>query len=307
MKALLIHNLQAGQRDRRREVAAAASRLSSAGWQVELASTTRIEEGERLCRMAVENGVDSVVVAGGDGSLNVAIQALADPNPEVQRPALGVLPCGTGNVWAREMHVPLDIPGATDVLLSGETARVDLGEANGRYFLCVASVGFDASVTRGIDQRAKRRLGMLAYVIAAAAEALRLRGEEVIISADGKASRQRVLMVLANNTRLYGGGIQMAPNALADDGLLDVRVFRGHGLAAAARHAINVLLVRQLRDPAMDFFQCSSVSLESLASLPVQLDGDYFGTTPVTFRAVPRAVRVIIPPGRHPQFRAIQR
>jgi len=297
VKALLIHNLSSGQHDRRDEIASAISRLTSAGWDVDLFATHEIHEVEPRVRQAVAEGVDTVVIAGGDGTLNAAVQALAR-----QRAALGVIPVGTTNVWAREMRVPLDVRGATQVLVDGETARVDLGEANGRYFLFVAGIGFDASVTRCVDPKTKRRLGMIAYIIAAATEALKLRGEEVVIACNGETTRQRALMVVATNTRIYGGVLAMAPEAYADDGLLDVWVFRGRGLLAALRHTFNVILGLHRRDPEARYFQTSAVTVDSKSRLPVQLDGDYFGTTPVNIRVAPGALRVLVPSGHHPQL-----
>ena len=173
MKALLIHNLRAGQRDRRGELEQAASRLIEAGWDLEL-GTGDDDVREHRLREAVAAGIEAVVVAGGDGSLNHTVQLLAGTDT-----ALGVLPLGTANVWAREIGIPLDIRRATDVLLHGETLRIDLGQANGRYFIAIAGVGFDASVTRMVRPATKRRLGMFAYIVAGVAEAMRLRGQEL--------------------------------------------------------------------------------------------------------------------------------
>ena len=298
MRALVVYNPMAGQRDRSSEVRAAAGRLASAGWKVDLVSSTSARELEKAARDAVLAGMDMVVAAGGDGTLNLAVQSLAN-----QRTVLGVLPVGTTNVWARELGIPSDPKRAADLLLKGEVARTDLGMANGRYFLFVAGVGFDASVTRAVGARAKRRLGMLAYVVAAGVEALKLRGVEATLSADGLLSRERVLMVVASNIRLYGGVLHMAPQAFADDGLLDVWVFRGRGILAGAVHTASVLLGRHGRDPGARFYRCSNLSISARGSLPVQLDGDYVGTTPVTVRVVPRALRVVVPPGPHPLFR----
>ncbi len=285
-------------RNRGGEIAEAMANLMAAGWKVEMATASAPEEVERLARMAVERGDDAVVVAGGDGTLSATVQALAH-----QPTALGVLPIGTTNVWAREMGIPLNVAAATRVLLTGKLARIDLGQANHRYFLFIASAGFDASVTRGVDPRAKRHLGALAYILSAVSEGLRLRGEETTIVADGSVSRQRVLMVAANNIRLYGGVVMMSPEAYADDGLLDVWVFRGRGLFAAMFHVVNVLLGRHPKDLGTDYHRCAKVVIQSRRPLPVQLDGDYFDVTPMAFHAVPGALRVIIPQGPHPQLR----
>ncbi len=298
MRALLIHNLRSGQRDRREEIAEAARRMSSAGWRIETVASPHIRELEQAARSGVGSDVDLVVVAGGDGTLNLAIQALAH-----RRTALGIIPIGTTNVWAREMGIPMDVSRATDLLLTGNVVRADLGIANGRYFLFVAGVGFDASVTRDLNPMAKRKLGMLAYVIAACAEALKLRGVETTIVADGLEARHRALMVVASNIRLYGGVLNMAPQAFADDGLLDVWVFRGRGLLAGVAHAMQVLLGRHSRDPGAVFYRCSRLSIQSRSPLPVQLDGDYVGTTPVNLRVAAGALRVLIPSGHHPLLR----
>ena len=298
MKALLIHNPRAGQRDHRKEVAAAASRLAAANWDLDVVTSDSTIELQQAVQDAVAAGVEVVIAAGGDGTLNVAIQSLANRSA-----ILGVLPIGTTNVWAREVGIPLDARRATDLLLTSEVARADLGVANGRYFLFVAGVGFDASVTRNIDPAAKRRLGIAAYVIAAGVEALKLRGVEATIVADGLTSRERVLMVVASNIRLYGGVLNMAPQAFADDGLLDVWTFRGRGVLAGAVHTASVLLGRHGRDPGARFYRCSTLSISARRPLPVQLDGDYVGTTPVTLRVVSRALRVLVPPGPHRLFR----
>ncbi|HEX2988019.1 MAG TPA: diacylglycerol kinase family protein [Chloroflexota bacterium] len=294
MRALLIHNTRSGQRDRDGEVAAAVQRLVSAGWKLDVVSSASAAELESQARRAVDAGVDMVIAAGGDGTLNLAIQALA-----YRRAVLGVLPTGTTNVWAQELGIPTDIPAATQLLLSGCTARVDLGRADGRYFLFVAGIGFDASVTREISPAAKRKLGKLAYVVAAIVQAAKLRGTEATIVADGKVSRQRVLMVVASNTRLYGGVLNMAPEAFVDDGLLDFWVFRGRGLMAAAVHALTILVGRHYQDPGARYYRSASLTVISRGSLPVQLDGDYYGVTPVTISVAPEALRVVVPPGHH--------
>lgn len=298
MRALLVHNNFAGQRERKAEIQAAASRFAAAGWQVETVMPSDPTELEQLFRSAVADGFGSLVVSGGDGTVNQAIQALARSDT-----ALGVIPTGTGNVWAKEVGTPLDVLSAADALIAGRRARVDLGRANGRYFLTIAGVGFDARVTRVLEPKAKRRLGLAAYVMAGVAEALRLRGEDVTIALDGAQSRSRILMVSVSNSRLYGGVLKIAPDAYLDDGLLDVLVFRGRGLLETARHTGNTVLGRHRGDPEVDSHQVSRIRVEAKNPLPVQLDGDYFCTTPVLIRVVPRALRVILPPGPHPQLK----
>jgi diacylglycerol kinase (ATP) len=294
MKTLLIHNVRSGNQDRTGEVTAAAKRLSSAGWEVDLVSSDDIDVLSDAVRKAVAAGVEAVVVAGGDGTLNLAVQTLAH-----QQAVLGVLPCGTANAWAREFGIPINVAKATDVLLNGETVQVDLGMANERYFLFIASIGFDALVVRGMDSGTKRRLGKAAYIIAGLAKASEMRGEEVTISDGNRTLKQRVLMVAVSNLRQYGGVAEIAPRALVDDGLLDVTVFRGQGILAAIRHALRVLLRMHAGNTEADVFRTTQIQVEAKNDLPVELDGDYFGTTPVTICVAPGALRTIVPAGIH--------
>lgn len=298
MRAILIENRRSGQRVRTEEIRTAVSRLSSAGWQIDVHGATEVRQVEELAREAVAADVDILIVAGGDGTLNLAVQALAG-----RRTALGVIPTGTTNVWAREMQIPLQVSAATEVLLTGETVSMDVGRVNGRYFLLVAGIGFDGSVTRTVHSGTKRKLGVLAYLIAGVAAALKLRGEEVTIATRDAVWRERILMLLANNVRLYGGVVQMVPNACADDGLLDILVFRGRGLRAGLRQLLLVLVGMHRRDPDVRFFQATEISVNARRNLAVQLDGDYCGTTPVTIRVEPGALRAVIPRGPHPLLR----
>jgi YegS/Rv2252/BmrU family lipid kinase len=134
--------------------------LHDAGWEIELQLTKEAGNASLLARQAVMQKVDVVIVAGGDGIINEVIQELAGSET-----ALGVLPFGTVNVWAREMNIPLDVNGAREVLLNGEKLRVDLGKVNDRYFLLMAGIGFDADVTHAVEKKPIKRLGVLGYLL----------------------------------------------------------------------------------------------------------------------------------------------
>ncbi|HYU72724.1 MAG TPA: diacylglycerol kinase family protein [Ktedonobacteraceae bacterium] len=115
--------------------------LRHSGWKVDLRLTEAAGDGRRLAREAVEQEAEVVIAAGGDGTINEVIQELAGSET-----ALGVLPIGTVNVWAREMGIPLESVGAREVLLHGETRRIDLGRINDRFFLLMVGIGFDGEV-----------------------------------------------------------------------------------------------------------------------------------------------------------------
>src|SRR6266702_4297217 len=137
--------------------------LRNAGWKVELQVTVAPGDASRMTREAVDRHTEVVIVAGGDGTINEVIQELAGSET-----ALGVLPTGTANVWARDTNIPLDYAGAREVLVHGKTRQIDLGHVNGRYFLLMAGIGFDGEVTLAIEKKPIKRLGAVAYLLVGA-------------------------------------------------------------------------------------------------------------------------------------------
>jgi diacylglycerol kinase (ATP) len=127
--------------------------LRKQGWKAEIWYTQTAGDGEKLARKAVKQQVNLVIAAGGDGTINEIIQGLAGSET-----ALGILPSGTVNVWARELGIPLDDTGACNVLVHGQTRRIDLGCVNGRYFLLMAGIGFDGEVTQAVEGKPLKRL-----------------------------------------------------------------------------------------------------------------------------------------------------
>src|SRR5947209_17593376 len=134
--------------------------LRNQGWKAELWYTQSAGNGEQLARKAVKQQVNLVIAAGGDGTINEIIQGLAGSET-----ALGVLPSGTVNVWAREMGIPLDGTRARDILVHGQTRRVDLGCVNGRYFLMMVGIGLDGTITEAVEKKHLKRLGILGYFL----------------------------------------------------------------------------------------------------------------------------------------------
>ncbi len=271
--------------------------LRREGWQVEIGCTDRAGHATELARAAVERGCDMVVAAGGDGTVNEVVQALAGTQA-----TLGVVPLGTGNVWAHEVGIPLDPPAAIRVLLEGRVRRVDLGMAGDRYFLLMAGVGYDAVVAQSTASSAKRRLGILAYVFRGAGVAFSYRGRRVVLDVDGVQRQYRALLVVIGNTRRYGGQVSLTPEARIDDGLLDVCVFRGVGLLHAAWYVLQVLIGRHTHDPGVAYFRARRMMVRSEPPQLVQVDGDTIGETPMGFLVRNRFLKVIVPNFERPDL-----
>ena len=177
MRVLLLYNASAGARTSHRRLPAAIAVLEQAGWQVESTATNTPEHAETLARTAAAAGFDIVAAAGGDGTINVVANGLAMADPDEPAAALGILPAGTGNVLARDLGLPVPVPGVLDMLpeaahllVRSRSMAVDLGRvinaAGQRIFVCWAGVGLDAAITAQVAANpvAKQWLGALAFV-----------------------------------------------------------------------------------------------------------------------------------------------
>lgn len=294
MRAVAIYNPAAGRRDAHEALEGALTYLVSHGWDVTLETSLGRGDTTTYARAAVEAGSDAVVVVGGDGSINEAIQALAGSST-----ALAVLPGGTGNVWAREVGLPLnDLPAAARAMVDGQVRTVDLGMAGDRYFLMWAGVGFDATLVRDMEEtqaELKRRFGMAAFVLRGAAVALSFMGSRLVYHVDGRRLRRRTIMAVLSNGSLYAAYLRLAPNARLDDGLLDLYIFKGRDALATGRHFVGLVAGQHLRDPEVEYYRLQRLAVHGGGGLPVHTDGESAGRTPMEFRVAPAALHVIVP------------
>jgi len=288
---MVIFNPAAGQAEALvRDLNAAADVWRAHGWQVLLRPTAAAGDGSRLAREAAEQGYDLVVAAGGDGTINEVVNGLAGTAT-----ALATLPLGTMNVWARELKLPLQPLPAAEAMLAWKVRPIDLGRAGERFFLLMAGIGFDAAITAGVKTEEKRRLGALAYVLRGIEAALNIRGTRARLILDGRTIKGRILMAVVGNSQLYGGLVKITHRASIDDGLLDVCVIRGDNFFSALRHAIAILRRRHGRDPEIAYYRARTIQVVARPRLPVQVDGDAIGQTPMTFQVAPGALHALLP------------
>ncbi len=306
MRSKLIVNPTSGPRDVRRELHAVQSHLEGHGWQTSSHLTEGPGEATDLARQARDEGIDVVFVVGGDGTINEVINGLAGGTT-----ALGVLPGGTGNAWAKELGLPTRSPrhwlpllDSVKALVPGTIRRIDLGKANGRYFLQWAGLGLDAEVTYAMEPRTRRqrRMGVVAYAVAGVTIAATMAGVRTRIFVDDQRIYRRSILIVISNSQLYGGKVRIATDARLDDGLLDVNVFAGTGFASAVRTALGVITGLHVRDPRHSFYLGRSIRVETDKPMAVHVDGEPFGTTPLECAVVPRALSVIIPKDTRPDL-----
>lgn len=267
----------------------ALTRARRAGWSITVTDTQGEGDATHIARGAVSDGVDAIIVHGGDGTINEAVGAMAGTPV-----ALGLIPAGTANVWAGETRIPKEAAAALEVILHGERVRVDLGRAGDRWFLLMAGIGLDALIVPAVSARMKRRLGAASYLVVGAWRALRTKPWHVDMRVDGRAISSPLYWMIVANTRSYGGLTDIMHRAVADDGLLDVGMMRRGGVHRLARDGALVLLKKLERSPNVEYVQARVVEIDT-PGIPVQLDGEAAGRTPMRFEVVPRALTVIVP------------
>ncbi|MGM0401389.1 MAG: diacylglycerol/lipid kinase family protein [Chloroflexota bacterium] len=299
MDVRLVYNPVAGQHDVEKALRQVVDFLESRGWEISISRTRGPGDATLYAREAVAEGTDVVVAVGGDGTLGEVATGLAKSNS-----ALGVLPVGTGNVWAHMLGIPVWTPNrrsalleAARILVEGRRVPIDLGRVADRYFVLWTGVGFDAQIAHDVEpqRELRRQLGNLAYFISALSLGLQLRGTRMTVSIDGRTVHRRAFLILVTNVQFYGGTWRVAPQAKLDDGLLEVYIARGGSAWDAVRHAVSVLQGRQLEDPEIDVYRGKQIAIHSEEILPVHVDGDPSGYTPVTISVVPKALQVIVP------------
>lgn len=262
--------------------------------------TTGPGAARALAREAVEAGFRVVVAAGGDGTVNEVLNGIGDASDGFSRAALGVVPLGTANVFARELKLPLRLKPCWAVLLAGRTETVDLirarfqsgGQPVERWFVQVAGAGLDARAVELVNWRLKKRAGFLAYVIAGL-QALRER--QPTISAVGDGTESSGELVLLGNGRLYGGPFAVFTRAVPRDGRLDYRVFPRADWRTALAAVRGVFTGDFDRLNGASQRTAAVLELRADRRVPLQIDGEWVGELPVRFEVVPLALRVLVP------------
>jgi diacylglycerol kinase (ATP) len=273
----------------------ARDRLTTLG--VPLAETFPLSDMSRLpetVKGMVEDGVDLVVLGGGDGTMSSAVDYVVG-HPVV----VGVLPLGTANDFARTLQIPTDLEQACDTIARGKVVDVDLGLVEDNYFVNVASVGLSVGVTRALSPRLKKRFGPLAYPVATVRA---YRGHQLFSVQmefpDGDHDQLNIdslLQVAVGNGRHYGGGNVVAPGAGIDDHALDVYAIK-HG-----RLGDNVSIARAFKTgtfvdhPNVTHLTTRRVRLRAEPHQQVNVDGEVVATTPQEFSIARNALNVMVP------------
>jgi lipid kinase YegS len=262
------------------------------GHRIEVRVTQGKEDARRFVPEAGK--VDLLIAAGGDGTLNEVVHGLMDLSMDA-RPILGVVPLGTANDFATGCGIPGEPEKALALCMESKAVSIDVGKANDHWFVNAASAGFGAEVTATTSPELKRLLGPAAYTVMGAILAMNVRHYRGRITLPDREIIGSGPVAIVGNGRQTGGGVQVAPRAFIDDGLLDVLVIRqipATALLTAARE------LQQLSPDGeyISYWQTPWVEVHPEETIPVNLDGEPAEFSSVRYEAVSRAIRLVVPP-----------
>ena len=268
--------------------------LASEGIDADIAFPATADESTRTIQEGVRQGRSHFIVAGGDGTLNLATNALLDAGAD--KPVLGVLPTVTGCDLLRTFGLPQEMSQAVRHLATEETYDIDVVTLEGawgrRYYLNVAEVGVGAAAVDTASRMA-RRVGSARYPLAFAARLARFPRANVTITTERRTYESPALAVFMANGQFFGGGWNLAPRATLVDGVVDIQVIDAKKSQAPALLP-KVIKGTHLPDPAVRRFTAAEFRIETDIEWPLEADGDMVGNTPVEGRVVPAAIRLKI-------------
>lgn len=285
---LLLVNPSAGGGKARKRVTAAQAALADGGVDHRVVMTENVDHGRSLALDAAERG-DRVLVMSGDGLVGQIGGALAGTGT-----VMGVIPGGRGNDFARVMGIPDDVEEAAGIIAGGAIRRIDVGEANGARFLCIASCGFDSDANRIANE--SRMRGPLVYAYAGIRALIGWKPAHFELHLDGEPLDVTGYTVAAANSKAYGGGMLLAPNAELDDGLLDVVMTADVSKLKFLSGLPSVFKGEHLEKPEVTVRRCRELRIAADRPFQVFGDGDPIADLPCLIRILPAALDVIAPP-----------
>ncbi len=284
----VIYNPVAGHRIAR-NIERVRKGLAAGNSPFEIRETTGPGDATLLAREAAYGGAEAVVAVGGDGTIHEVANGLAGTSAR-----LLAVPHGTGNVFAAEVGLPKSVEDCLSLLSTGKTITVRLGKAGKRYFLLLASAGFDAEVLDRMGTRGKHYFGIGAYIAAGAVHLFREQ-PSLWVELPGEERHEAQAVVVCRG-RKYGGGVIMAPSGHLESDTLQVVILRRLGRFSILRFALNALRGKHIGSRHVSIREASSVLVRSRILSAAQVDGEYLGPLPVRFEMTDATVRIVVPP-----------
>ena len=245
-------------------------------------------DAEAQTERAVAQGYETIVAAGGDGTVNEVVNGIGTTHV-----TLGILPMGTVNVFALELGIPFNLLAAWKVIRAAKTRAIDLASANGHLFVQMAGIGVDAKIVERNSRHIKHVLGPLSYLLTATQVAAE-KPPRLRVFREGQPTVEGSF-VLVGNGRFYGGPFSLFTEADLQDGLLDVCVFKHMNYLAMARYFRGLLFGSLTKFTDVQYFKANHLIVKADRHVPLEADGELAGHAPVEFSVRRRKLRVLVP------------
>lgn len=292
-KARLIYNPSSGREAVRKALPDLLECLERGGFETSTHATQGEGDAKQAAHDAVVRKFDVVIAAGGDGTVNEVINGLA---PHQKRPALGIIPGGTTNDFARALHLPKDMVEAAKVITEGFKLPVDVGKINQyQYFINIAGGGTLTELTYEVPSKWKTMLGQLAYYAKGLEKLVLLKPTRMKIEAKEITIDEEIMIFLVANSFSIGGLKHIAPDADLHDGYFDVLAVKKTSIPEFIKIATQALRGDHLRDPHVIYFQTSELKVTSEHKVQINLDGELGGTLPAQFKVLHKHIDIYMP------------
>ncbi len=274
--------------------------LRAYGIEPQLLHTTPEDGGWGMAKRAADEGAELVIAAGGDGTVHAVANGLVGTQS-----ILGIIPTGTMNNVALSLNIPDTIPAACIAIANGKTRTIDVGKINDHVFIEVAGVGLEAAlVEAGEEIKHPGLLSTVHGILSGLKTFFGFKAARMRIAVDGgKLSSYNAFQVTICNAPFYGLHLQLAPDILMDDGLLDVVIYGKVSKAEYLRHALSMSQGRGPYQPKIKHLRVRSLRVIADEQMEIHADGEPRGYTPAEVRVLPSALRICVPredaPGLH--------
>lgn len=292
--AYLIFNPVAGQTDPDQDLEIITNQLQPA-LNLEICFTTPDVDAEQLAQTAVAQGAKMIIASGGDGTISAAASAVVGTGIP-----FGIISRGTANAFANALGIPMDIESACRTILQGVTRVVDTATCNGKTMTLLAGIGFEAETVSRANRELKKRLGILAYILAGFQELNNLELFETQLETEDKILTVEAAAVTIANIAPPTSVLAQGPNKLiADDGLLDVTIVAPNNTLGAIAAAYNLLQSayrsESVERPDTGYFRTRWLKITTNPPQKVVIDGEIVGETPVEIECVPGGLNIFVP------------
>lgn len=300
----LIVNPVSGSGRGKRDWLQVSTLLKEAGIGFKYTFTEYRGHATDLARKAVEEGWRGIICVGGDGSANEVINGIfTQNNASTKDVSIALIPVGVGKDWGRTIGIPSNYTDAVNAIKNASTfiqdaglvQYYDAGTLKKRYFANVAGIGYDALVTEKANlMKEQGRSGTLPYLLSLITCLLKYRYTSVKLKVDGIELKDDVFSINVGICKYSGGGMMQVPEAIPDDGLLDLTLIKSIGKLEVLKNVKNLYDGSFIQHPRIETFRGREIIIESKPKIYLEVDGESLGHTPLRFNIIPKSVKVIV-------------